>query len=122
MHILVNFQIDNENPVFLLISTLVKISEIVYSSDTRRCPKQCLQFYNCAFLHHELYIDLFKPQRVSIHFHSMLLHGLIQHELVCSRSVNAKAEERMFKQAAHAAKNTDHKVEGFVEALLVRLQ
>ena len=32
MHILVNFQIDNENPVFLLISTLVKISEIVYSS------------------------------------------------------------------------------------------
>ena len=28
----------------------------------------------------------------------------------------------MFKQAAHAAKNTDHKIEGFVEALLVRLQ
>ena len=66
MHILVNCQTDNENPVFLLISILVKLSENVYSSDTRRCPKQCLQFSNWAFLQYKLYMDLFKPQYISI--------------------------------------------------------
>ena len=50
------------------------------------------------------------------------MHGPVQHELVCSQSANAEAEERLFKQAGSAAKNTDHKVDGFVEALLVRLQ
>ena len=98
------------------------ISEIVYSNDNRRTPRQCLKFYNCTFLHHELYVDLFKPGKASIYFHSLLVHGPVQHELVCSRSANAEAEERLFKQAGSAAKNTDHKVDGFVEALLVRLQ
>ena len=63
-----------------------------------------------------------KPQKCSIYFHSMLIHGPVQHELVCSRSVNTEAEERTFKQASNSAKNTDHKVDGFIEALLIRLQ
>ena len=122
MHILVSSQDQPESPVFILVRTLVKISEIVYSSHKKRCPKQCLQFYNCVFLHHKLYIDLFKPLGLSIYFHSMFIHEPTQHELVCSRSANTEAEERIFKQAMPAAKNTDHKIEGFVEALLVRLQ
>ena len=122
MHILVKCRVDRQDNLFLLISTIVKISEIVYSNDSRRCPKQCLQFYNCAFLHHILYLDMVKPQKCSIYFHSMLIHGPVQHELVCSRSVNTEAEERTFKQASNSAKNTDHKVDGFIEALLIRLQ
>ena len=122
MHIIVNCKLNSDDPVHVLISTLVKISEIVYSNDSRRTPRQCLQFYNCAFLHHELYVDLFDPKRASVYFHSLLVHGPVQHELVCSRSVNAEAEERLFKQAGNAAKNTDHKIDGFVEALLVKLQ
>ena len=120
MHILVNCKLDTDDPLFVLISTLVTIS--VYSNDSRRTPRQCLQFYNCAFLHHELYVDLFKPGKASIYFYSLLVHGPVQHELVCSRSANAEAEERLFQQAGSAAKITDHKVDGFVKALLVRLQ
>jgi hypothetical protein len=122
MHILVLSKLDTNDPVHVLISTLVKISEIVYSNDSKRSPRQCLQFYNCAFLHHVIYIDLFKPDRCSIYFHSMLMHGPVQHELVCSRSTNTEAEERLFKQAGRAAMNTDHKVDGFVESLLIKLQ
>ena len=119
MHILAG-KVDTNDPVYILISTLVKISEIVYSNDSKRSPRQCLQFYNCAFLHHVTYIGLFKPDRSSIYFHSMLIHGPVQHELVCSRSANA--EERLFKQAGRAAMNTDHKIDGFVESLLIKLQ
>ena len=122
MYILVNCKLDTNDPVYVLIGTLVKISEIAYSKDSSRTPRQCLQFYNCAFLHHQTYVDLFKPDKRSIYFHAMLMHGPVQHELVCSRSANAEAEERLFKQAGYAAKNTDHKASGFVEALLVRLQ
>ena len=96
MHILAG-KVDTNDPVYILISTLVKISEIVYSNDSKRSPRQCLQFYNYAFLHHVTYIDLFKPDRSSIYFHSMLMHGPVQHEVVCSRSTNAEAEERLFK-------------------------
>ena len=122
MHILVNGKLDTNDPVYVLVGTLVKISEITYSKDSSRTPRQCLQFYNCAFLHHQTYVDLFKVDKRSIYFHAMLMHGPVQHELVCSRSANAEAEEHLFKQAGHAAKNTDHKANGFVEALLVRLQ
>ena len=121
MHILAG-KVDTDDPVYILISTLVKISEIVYSNDSKRSSRQCLQFYNCAFLHHVTYIDLFKPDRSSIYFHSMLMHGPVQHELVCSRSANAEAEEHLFKQAGRAAMNTDHKIDGFVESLLIKLQ
>ena len=39
MHILVKCGVDRQENLFLLISTIVKISEIVYSNDSRRCPK-----------------------------------------------------------------------------------
>ena len=104
MLILVNYKLNLDDPLYVLISTLVKISEIVYSNDSRRTPRQCLQFYNCSFLHHELYVDLLNPKKVSIYFHSLLVHGPVQHEFVCSRSVNTEAEERLFKQAGNAAK------------------
>ena len=81
-----------------------------------------VQFYNCAFLHQQLYIDLFAPNRLSIYCHALFFHGPVQHEYVCSRSVNTEAEEHLFKQANSAAKNTDHKIQNIVEGLLTRLQ
>ena len=104
MHILVNCKLDKDDPVYLLIRTLVTISEIVYPNDSRRTPRQCLQFYNCAFLHHELYVDLLKPEKASIYFHSLLVHGPVQHELICSWSANAEAEEQLFTGPEEAHK------------------
>ena len=49
--------------VKVLLSTAVKISERLYSSDLKRTPKTVLQLYNCSWLHHELCKCLFsKPK------------------------------------------------------------
>lgn len=43
-----------ESSIKTLLSTVVKISEILYSSDDKRAPKTILQLYNCTWMHHEL--------------------------------------------------------------------
>ena len=122
LHIFAKSGLDQGDPLFVFIATIVKISEIVYSRENKRTPRQCLQFYNCAFLHQELYHDLFAPEKMSIYCHALLFHGPVQHEFVCSQSINTEGEERLFKQANSAAQNTDHKVENLAVALLTRIQ
>ena len=46
------------------------------------------------------------------------MHGPVQHEVVCSRSVNADKEERLFKSAGTAAKCTDRKPENILLTVL----
>ena len=94
----------------------------MYSLDVNRTPKQCLQYYNCAFLIHELHLELFGSPMTTMYFHALLIHGPQQHEAVCSRSVNAENEERLFKSAANAAKCTDRKPENMLPGVLKRLQ
>ena len=85
------------------INSLVRIFKILYSSDCHRTPKQCLQFYNCAFIVHQLHSDFFGEMKTGLYFHALLGHGPLQHELVCSRSVNTDNEEHLFKCAEAAA-------------------
>ena len=103
------------------ITCLVQVSRILYSKDSDRSPKQCLQFYNCAFMLHHLHCKLF-GESTSIYFHALLIHCPVQHEVVCSRSTNTEAEERIFKSAEAAAKCTDRKPENMLPAVLKRLQ
>ena len=117
---------NSESDDFLSLSTyiecLVQISRILYSTDASRSPKQCLQFYNCAFIVHELHLELFGDTLTGLYFHALLMHGPVQHEVVCSRSVNAEKEERLFKSAGTAAKCTDRKPENMLPGILKRLQ
>ena len=64
--------------VKVLLSTAVKISECLYSSDLKRTPKTVLQLYNCSWLHHELCKCLFsKPKEISYEkFFGLYLHSL----------------------------------------------
>ena len=101
-------------PVRIYVECLVQISRILYSLDVNRTPKQCLQYYNCAFLIHELHLELFGSAMTTMYFHALLIHGPQQHEAVCSHSVNAENEERLFKSAANAAKCTDRKPENML--------
>ena len=55
--------------------------------------KQCLQFYNCAFVSHELHLELFGETLSNMYFYALFVHGPLQHEVVCSRSVNTESEE-----------------------------
>ena len=74
------------------VMCLVQISKILCSLDMRRSPKQCLQFYNCAFTVHELHLEFFCTAMATQYFHVLLLHGPQQHEVVCSCSVNTVNE------------------------------
>ena len=57
------------------VMCLAQISMILYSLDTSRSPKQCLQFYNCAFTVHKLHLELFGTAVATQYFHALLLHG-----------------------------------------------
>ena len=104
------------------ILCLVQISKILYSKDANRTAKQCLQFYNCAFVSHALHLELFGETLNNMYFHALFVHGPMQHEVVCSRSVNTESEERLFKSAESAAKCTDRKPENMLPGILKRLQ
>lgn len=99
----------SRGPAFEFITYLVQLSKILYSRDSSRSPKQCLQLYNCTFIIHQLHCKLFGEALTSSYFHALLIHCPVQHELVCNRSANAEREERIFKGAEAAAKCTDRK-------------
>jgi hypothetical protein len=71
---------------------------------------------------HELHLELFGDALTGLYFHALLMHGPVQHEVVCSRSVNADKEERLFKSAGTAAKCTDRKPENMLPVILKCLQ
>ena len=100
------------------------IKKSLYSKDSSRSPKQCLQLYNCTFMIHQLHWELFGQALTSSYFHALLIYCPVQHELVCSRSAKrrAESEERIFKGAEAAAKCTDRKPENVLPAVLKRLQ
>ena len=112
---------DRTAAVSDFITCLVQVSRILYSKDSDRSPKQCLQFYNCAFFLHQLHCELF-GESTSTYFHALLIHCPVQHEVVCSRSANTEGEERIFKSAEAAAKCTDRKPENMLPTILKRLQ
>ena len=109
-------------PASDLVTCLVQVSEILYSKDSDRSPKQCLQLYNCAFVVHQLHCELFGESSVGMYFHALLIHCPVQHEFVCSRSTNVENEERIFKSAESSAKCTDRKPENILPRVLKRLQ
>ena len=39
--------------IVMLLETVVRMSEILYSQDSKRNPKMILRLYNCSWLHHE---------------------------------------------------------------------
>ena len=114
----------------LLLSTAVKISELLYSSDNKRTPKSVLQLYNCTWLHHELCKTLFsKPKEVSyekffrLYLHSLVVHAPRQYEIVCLKSINTENQERIFQQAKQIAlKCTNRKPDNVIPSVLIRLQ
>ena len=55
--------------VKILLSTAVKVSEILYSGDDKATPKSILQLHNCMWVHHELCKDLF----VKLHIKNCLV-------------------------------------------------
>ena len=119
------------DPMLLtLLTTAVKLSEILYLKDSKRTPKRILQLYNCSWLHHELCIHFMSPPKLQnvTHFFGQYLHDLVvhappQYEVVCLRSINAESQERLFSQAKHISlRATSRKPENVLPAILLSLQ
>ena len=114
----------------LLLHTVVKISEILYSLYNQQSPKSILQLHNTTWLHHTLCQELFsKPKTTSckkffgLYLHSLSSHAAPQYEIMCLRSVNAEHQERLFGQARHIASSTSNrKPNNVIPTILLRLQ
>lgn len=121
-------QIDQQ--IKTLLSTAVKISEILYSPDDKRTSKSILQLYNCTWLHHELCKTIFTnlhdityPRLFGSYLHALVVHSPVQYEVVCLRSVNTENQERIFQQAKTIARcTTNRKPENVIPSIMLRLQ
>ena len=113
--------------ILLLLQTIIKIGEIVYSLDNRRCPRQLLQLYNTCWMHMELCKDLFSaPKKLSksrMYVHAITAHSPTQYELSCLRSLNTENLERLFGQARAIAEYcTNHHHDNVIPQIMLRLE
>lgn len=112
--LLIKVQNEHVDPLLkALLSTVVRISEIVYSHDSERTPKSVLRLYNLTWYHHELccyFLSNPKLQSRS-HLFGIYLHDLVVHvpaiyQQVCLRSTNTESQERLFCQAKYIGLKT----------------
>lgn len=64
---LLMIHLDCSSEVLLLLKSIIAISEVAYSYDSKRSPYQLLRLYNMSWLHMELCRDLLcSPVDISI--------------------------------------------------------
>ena len=116
--------------ILLLLQTIIKVGEILYSRDNTRSPRQLLQLYNNCWLHMELCVDLFpRPKKLTRskmfghYLHALTVHSPTQYELASQRSLNTENQERLFGQARAIADTcTNHHAENIIPQIMIRLQ
>ena len=116
--------------VCTLLSTVIEISEILYSLDDKRNTTTILRLHNLTWLHHELCRDLFstlhklgRQKMFGLYLHALTCHAPKQYEIMCLRSCNAENEERLFGQAKAIALHATNRQPGNVlPTILLRLQ
>ena len=121
---------DCSSRILFLLWSIIKIGEIAYSRDDKRCPRQLLQFYNMCWMHMELLKDLFStPKEISKsklfghHVHGLTAHMPTQLELACQRSLNAESQERIFGQARKIGDAcTNHHADNIIPQIMLCLQ
>ena len=121
---------DINSSIVRLLSTAVKVCEIMYALDTQRSPRSVLQLYNLTWLHHELcksqfvkFHEVTHDKFYRLYLHSIVIHALLQYEVLCLRSVNTENQERIFQQAKTIAlATTNRKPENVVLNVMLRLQ
>ena len=112
-----------------LLESLIRVSEILYSSYEHRSPHTVLELYNNAWLHHELCRELLDPLHISRtktygnYLHALCPHAPQQYEIVCLKSVNTENQERFFGQARCTASLTSNRTpENIITNILLRIQ
>lgn len=113
-----------------LMRTLVEITEILYSNNSKRSSQSVLRLHNLTFVHGKLCSELFHtPKTITRrkmfgrYFHSLTSHAPILYRIVCLRSMNAEVQERMFGQCKAITKTTSsQRPDHIITNILLRLQ
>ncbi len=121
---------DVDDDIKLLLTTIVKISELLYLPEIQRNPKTVLQLYNVTWLHHELCCKLIPTPKTQsrekfygIYLHDLVVHSPLQYQMVSLRSTNAESTERLFSQIKHIShRATNRKPENVLTTILLSLQ
>ena len=116
--------------VVMLLDTIIRISQLLYMPDLKRCPKMVLRLYNCTWFHHELCKQLFptlKNQTLThffgIYLHAIVVHAPLQFHIMPLSSVNAESQERLFSQAKRISlRATNRKPDNVLPTILVGIQ
>ena len=76
--------------ILLLLQTIIKINEILYSRENTRSPRQLFQLYNSCWLHMELCLDsnkrISRSKMFGHYLHVLTAHSPTQYELASLRS------------------------------------
>ena len=114
IYLLLSKSLPINSDILLLLASLVRVSEILYSSYEIRTQRQVLAMYNNAWLHHELCRELLNPLHINRtkmfgnYLHALTSHAPQQYEVLCLKSVNTENHERFFGQARRLATLTSN--------------
>lgn len=107
---------------------LVEISEIGYSLEERRCPRQVLRFHNLTFCFAMLVEEIVSssPRKVTsmygIHFHNIVTHAPVVHRIVAIRSLLAEQDESLIYKLKKITDSTSNRrPESVIENAITRL-
>ena len=127
-HVLKN---DLTEDVRELLSTLVEICELAYSSSDKRSSKSILRLFNITFKHAVLLTQLFpkEPKKISkqklfgIYFHSITCHLPEVSRIIAPSSLHSENEERMFSDITSISRTTSSRTDENVrDNAILRLQ
>ena len=126
--VLLKLQREQVDPmIVMLLETVVRMSEILYSQDSRRNLKMILRLYNCSWLHHELCCHFLSTPKLQTrshlfgaYLHALVVHAPPQYQIVCLR---AESQERLFSKAKHISlKATNCKPDNVLPTILISIQ
>ena len=123
-------ELHGDRQLIELLRTIVEITEILYSDDSKRTSQAVLRLHNLAFIHGKVCTELFHTPKTMTrrkmfgrYFHSITSHAAILYRIVSLRSMNAETQERMFGQCKSITKATSsQRPNHIITNILLRLQ
>ena len=123
-------ELHDDRQLIEVFRTMVEITEILYSDNTKRSSQTVLRLHNLAFIHGKLCTEVFHNPKTMTrrkmfgrYFHSVTSHTPILYRIVSLRSLNAEMQERMFGQCKSITKATSsQRPNHIITNILLRLQ
>ena len=123
--------IISSNLVQQLLTTLVEIQRIAYSSEAERTPKSVLRLHNMTWYHGILCREIFgftlkeltTRKLYGNYYHNITCHAAVQHRLINGKACNVEQQERIFNTITNITKATSsYHPSHIIGNIFIRLQ